>query len=1156
MTQNIFNLYSAQAFSEHPLALWGLDDDFSYLSLISASPIYSLTDAVSASVANPPTEKPQETVGISDIFIEIDSFTGSGSASIIETQSFSVSDTDSQKPTVNINSFIYTYDTNITSLQIGFRYDGDNYYSTYENLDTNSWTRIHHTMDLPDSGDVTPYISIIHPDPEKTYSLYQLSVGQWSEQYNHETQGSVTIPFENISASASLMGSVAGALSASPTIFDVVEVDEYGFSTANYGYYFVENNRMLSTNTKLPMVYGSGDITEVYASSNSIPSIVFPGKGFLHTNGKFSDLTAEFWLKIYPDNTTKKRIFGPLASEDGLYVDKDFITLRIGPYEKSYFINKWYRPMLVSIRYNQSFASVMINGELVIEQNLVPRDVDFPENITYDTDWVGFYSHDDIVKFEVDCLAIYPYIVSDQSAKKKFVYGQGVGQAQEITRKFGSTSVPVDFSFAGYSSNLIYPDMTNWYAGFYSNLDPTSQYLSIPKYQLPEISYLGDDLSAFNVDRRRKTWRSVAARTWYIWLSRIWRQISSSREIEPLFDNFDSQIDRTENFYFQTRPNSAYNNVYGSIVFNSLNILNEPARSILGVFSINQSEIDEKEAGTEISIMHFKNSATGDIFKIIFDDSDNKVKYIYNSTTLKEFEILISDDDTFFIAGIDINNLTDSFARIVKRFFSIPQNIKFNVAGNENNQFPGKIYRININNSFFTRKDMGDYFDSQGFASYSDEAEILESNSILSYIANYTLFFSKTNSSMIMDIASTGYWEDSVPLSYFGSYILNSKGERTGYDLDFLQFNIDYPSSIYSNDNFDDDRNVKIYATLQNYEDAGKISYSNYTITKGLDENRYVDFENIDSDIDATKFNIVDGTIIFAPKSIIDFNNAYLTIHMEIKDPGVGANPVNIQRMALSSLAYDQGSLYPLNSATGNKIYPFTRQGISYITKAKNPYLFYKDATPYLYLTSDSGVQALPYPDIEDTASETFRRGISIPLNQSRVDNYSLYGMHLWAFYNNASTITERQMVFSLSYQDTRYNFYLEPEVGGKRAKLVPYLYDILGEQEATEIVMYQNGIKQEVYINPLSWSLITIRFIEEIDLSNARGQFEIYPGFVVNNITMFEQNIEKKVDDIFESHLGLSNIVSQDSSTLALNFNELNLFSDITWTNFDGKPL
>lgn len=1156
MAQNIFNLYSAQAFSEHPLSLWSLDDDFSYLSLISACPLYSLTDVVSASVANPPTEKPQETVGRSDIFLEIDSFTGSGSASIIRTQTFSVSDTDSQKSTVNINAFIYTYDTNISELQIGFEHDGNTYLSTFENLELDSWTRIHHTMSVPASGTVTPYIRVVHSGANKTYSLYLLSVGQWSEQYNHETTGFVPVSLTSISASSALMGSVSGALSSSPSLFKVFDADEYGFSTDNTGYYFIENNRMLSTNTNLPMVYGSGDITEIHASTYEIPSIAFPGRGFLHTNGKYQDLTAEFWLKIYPSNTTKKRIFGPLASEDGLYVDKDFLTLRLGPYEKSYFINKWYRPMLISIIYRQNFASVLINGELVIEQNLIPRDVEFPETLTYSTDWVGFYGHPDIEKFEVDCLAIYPYVVPDQSAKKKFIYGQGVGPAQEITRKFGSTATPIDFSFAGYPNNLIYPDMTNWFAGFYSNLDPSSQYLALPQYALPEILYTGNDLSAFNVDRRKKTWRSVAARIWAQWTNRIWRQISSSREIEPLFDSFDSQADRTENFYLRIRPNSAYNNVYGSIVFPSLNVLNDPVTSLLGVFSLNQSEVDEKEAGTEISIMHFKNSATGDIFKIIFDDAVNKIKYVYNSTTLKEFTYVPEEDDKYFIVGLDINTITQSFSTVVRRFFSTPQNIRVSVAGNELNQFPGKIYRINFNNGFFTRKDMENYYDAEGFASYSSEATILESNSILSYIANYTLFFAKTNGSMIMDIAAAGYWEDSVPLSYFGSYILNAKGERTGYDLDLLQFNIDYPSSIFVNDDFDIDRNVKTYISLQRYEDVGKIAYANYTITKELDDKRYIDFENIASNIDITKFNVVDGTIIFAPKTIIDFNDAYITIHMEIKDPGVGTNPVKIQRMSMSGLAFDQGSLYGLGTATGNKIYPFTRQGISYITKAKNPYLIYKDATPYLYLTSDSGIQALPYPELEDVSGDTFRRGISIPINQARVDDYNFYGIHAWCFYNLSSTFTETQRVFSISHQDTRYNFYLEPEIGGKRAKLVPYLYDILGEEVATNISMHQNGIKQDVYIYPLSWSLITIEFDEPVDLSSVRGQFEIYPGFVVNNVTTFEQSIEKRVDDIFESHLGLSNIVCEDSATLALNFDELNLFTNISWTTFSGKPL
>jgi hypothetical protein len=82
------------------------------------------------------------------------------------------------------------------------------------------------------------------------------------------------------------------------------------------------------------------------------------------------------------------------------------------------------------------------------------------------------------------------------------------------------------------------------------------------------------------------------------------------------------------------------------------------------------------------------------------------------------------------------------------------------------------------------------------------------------------------------------------------------------------------------------------------------------------------------------------------------------------------------------------------------------------------------------------------------------------------------------------------------------------------------------------------------------------MRFNKPINLSSIIGQFEIYPGILFNNFSIYQQNIEKLVDDIFESHLGLSNIVSDDSSTLSVNFDKVSLFSAIRWTNFEGKPI
>jgi hypothetical protein len=1157
MTQNIFNLYSAEAFSQHPMSLWSLDDDFSYVSLISASPIYNIVGGVSASVSNPPTEKPDETVGIADVFIELNNFVGSASATTIRTQSFTVSNSiDVNKPTVCISTFIYTYDTDVSELEIGFQSGSTIYSTTYENLELNSWKKLNHTMEVPIFGEIFPYVKVTHLETEKTFSFYQFSVGQWSEPFNHETQGIVPTQFSSISASSDLSVSIGGMLSASPFLFETKEADVYGLSEEYKGFYFIENKKMLSSNTKLPMVFGSGDITEIYPSEYGIPSLVFPGRGFLHSNGKYKQITAEFWLKIYSESLTKTRIFGPVSSQDGLYVNKEFLTLRIGPYEKSYFINKWYRPMLIDIAYTENYVSVMINGDTVIEQRLVSRDVEFPTSQMFNNDWIGFYSTENILKFEIDCLAIYPYVVQDQLAKKKFIYGQGVGQADQVTRKFGAVSFPVDFSFSKYSQNIIYPDMTRWTSGFYSNIEAESKFLTLPLYVLPEIKYTSVDPSTFDSDRKRRSWQGIKSRFWEQWRSSYWRQISSTKEIEPLQDNYFFQENLENNFYIKLKPTSSYSNAFGSIVFNSFSVLSNPVKSLIGLFSLNTIEVSEIQNGNESTIMYFKNNSTGDIFKIIYNNSAQQIQYIYNSTIIKHVSFIPQDLDTYFISGLNIEDFKSSYFTIIKQFFSVPENIEFRVGGNEENQFTGKIYRVTFNNEFFTKKDMLSYFNEDGTAQHNNSIVLTTENDLFEYVGNYTLFFKKSNTSLIMDVASSGYWEDSIPLSSLGTYILNANGERKIYDLDFIQFNIDYPTSIFSESNFDLENNLKTYVSLQKYEDVGKVRYGNYSITKELEGKRYIDFENISTNIDITKFNVINETIIFAPKNIVDFNDAYITIHMEIKSQGINTSPIKLQRLSLASLAFDESSLYPLNSSTGQKIYPFTREGGSYINKAKNPFLIYKDSTPYLYLTGDSGIQVLPYEELEDISSEYFRRGMSFPINQNRKEEYTMHGMHMWSFYNKSNIFSERERMFSISYLNTRYDFYLEPEIGGKRAKLVPYLYNPTLDTLADNIVMFQNGIKQEVYVYPLSWSLISLRFTTPIALNSIIGQLEIYSGTVFNNITIFEQDIEKKVDDIFESHLGLSNIVSQDSSTLSVNFDEVTIFDDILFTTFTGKPI
>ena len=1168
MPQNIFNLYSAVAFADHPLGTWPLDDDFSFISLVGASPVWSITNGASASIANPPKEKPQETVGIADIGISTQDFAGSASVMTIKSQPFSSANTDSQKPTVCINTFIYTYDSSISSLEIGFEYGSNTSYSTYTNLTQDSWTRITHTASVSNSTAIYPYIKIYFSNANRTVSLYNFSVGQWSESSNHLTTGSTGTAFQSLSSSATLAEAWGTQFSASPSIYKVYPVDSYGFIESD-GYYIIENNRMLAENSNLPMVYGSGDITNIQASQHSAPSIVFPGNGFLHDNGKYSVLTSEFWLKIAPLSSTPVKIFGPVASDDGIYVDQNFITINVGPYINSYFVGKWQRPMLIHMTYSQDEISLMINGSVVINQKIDIDDIEFPDE---ENDWVAFYSNSSIKIFQIDSFSIYPYAVSPNMAKRKFVYGQGVDNINDIVKKFDGSATSIDFAFSNYSKNIIYPDVVPWTSGFYSNLEPQDKYLGFPDYELPTLQSYGEDLTGFIKNRELRSWQGTLQYTWQYWKAFLWQKISMSREMQLLYDNYQNQVDSTDRVYFTLRPNSSYYNVKSSILFSDANPINDNVKSILGVFSINRAELDTITSVSELNqsdftIMEFKN-ANNDIFKIVGSNITQtsssatfKLKYYINSYQINiALEETISIDssssiynNTYFTAGIDIDKISLYASSRLKNYFKNMNNIQLQVGGTETNQFAGRIYRIIFNNAFFTSNDMNSYFDSNGFAKKNSSCVIANNDEIFDYIGNYTVLFKKANKSIVMDIGSAGYWQNSIPLYQLGSYITKPDGSQQ-FDLDMVQFNINIPTGFTNSDSHDISDIFDAYVTIQRYQDVGTIPYSRYTEVQSLNSERYVDFDNFSKVVlDVRKFKISNNTIIFPPKNVIDFKNTFLTIHIEVKTTGINTNNIQLQNMSLASLAFDNLNLYSVNTANGNKLYPFSRQYITYAPKIKNPFIIYKESTPYLYLTSESGIQVLPYSESDDLS---ITRGVSVPINPNKISGYQIHGFHLWMMYNDSYTFSERKKVFSIFTNSQEIIFYAEPEYGNKRAKIKAYLKTFASETEYTNAVFYQNGIKQVPYIEPLKWSMITVQLDSPITLNNISGSIELYSGAVFNNITIYNSSILDIVDDIFESHLGLSNIVSQDDTTISIDSDALDVFSDVKWTSFVGKPL
>lgn len=1145
MSHQVSNLYAARVFSEHPIALWALDDDFSYISripeaeknilnwdLYNLSQISPFTDPL-----NVPIEE-AETSGATIVSASIALY-GAASANAINT----LLDLDPNKKTISINAFTYDFQGFVNNYQIGFLVSGSTLVSTYDGIGLEQWQKISHTINVP-SGDVDiyPYIKINYDDPgtdtgeEFDVAINGISVGQWSEQFHYQDTGVQTVAIDD----ATLLSILSASSSLSSSAIKCVTADAYGISEIQNGYYIVENNRMLATNNNFPITFGATNITNLkHPLSGDIPSLVFPGYGFLNESGKYKQITSEFWLRTYTSSVTPIRIFGPLTSEDGLYIDKDFITLKVGRYRQSYFVGKWYRPMLIHIRYDVDLVSVLINGDLVIELPVDQLRITLSDT---DKDYLGFYCTSSVYPLDVDTFAIYPYIVQEQIAKKRYIYAQGVESADNIASNFKGDSFNVDFSFANYTTTINYPDMNDWNSGFFNNARATSSFITLPELTSPEIIF------------------------------------SENVDIEDfLDDNFAIQSTASHAF-INLKPNEDYTDIDGSIYFKNLNLLDSPIKSVIAVYE-SPSVLPEEEE----TVLFFTNNFNNNRFYTTI--SDGGVKYYYNESLL--FTHALSASQVFTV-GFDIDQMSNNFASTLGGFFSNPQNLSLRVGGCPLTTCTGKIFDIHFNNRMRTDIDVADYLLDNGIIDPD-----LGPTTFFDYIANYSWHPQRLSDSLILTVGSKGYWEDSIPLSYFGKPVQDISG-NTYYDLDLLQFNIDSPSQITFTDEAEEvephEETVKCYISIQHYDNVGKIPYTNYVNSVEIGANRVLDFDNV-SNYQTTKYEVIDGTVIFPPKEQVDFEDYYITIHLEIQTNGINTNPVRVRRMSLASLAYDETNFYSINSPNGYKLYPFTRYGSTYSYKDKNPFSIYKNSTSYMYMTSDSGLNIMPY-------TTTGIRGITIPINQQLAEEYLLGGIQIWAMYNNKTTIDEPVQMGSVYTSNLGYDAWLIPESNNLRAKLV--LYNRGTTIEASGIVFYQNGnIVDNPYITPLQWSSISIAFDESVVLNNAVGQFEIYEGFLINNIAFYKKSsdilgstvVDKTWQElrsestwgtwynsssiwsvvadklvattftvdgeaIYNTTFGISSTVSSDDTVLSVTSDGVTIISDTIWNEYSAKPV
>ena len=1108
------NLYAEKIFAEHPIGLWSLDDNTDYLSLISEAQrnLTSLWTSPDSTVTSDTSDLNQPFSNSVKNLIEFDDFVGAEKElKFTGPDLISLNQLNFDLATLTTASYFYTESAFLKSISIGFEYtdvsSGENVekITEYSFNIAQKWAFLSHTSIFPKQNtSFRPIIKIKFEGGAPSTDNYQVftngfTVGQCSENFNTTSLGKTVSSFpSNIELSG-----IGGA----------VNLNSYVSGIKN-GYYLVDNNKLTAKNTSIPMVYGSDSITKIIANSDtSKPSLIIPGFGFLNETGKYREYTAEMWIRVnYGENVGASRIFGPIASDDGLYVEDGFITLVIGKHFESHYIGEWYRPMLVQIKLSSNNASLLINGEQVISLNIDMSTISLPTEFSEsdkEQDWLGFYCYNNH-QYEIDCIAIYSYLVSDLVAKKRWVYGQAVVSPETMNSGYGATSAYIDYPFAEYTANYTYPDMGKWAQGTRDNLSVTEKTMSFPKYGLPTV-FLDDYTNEKFTD--------------------------------------DNSLIQDEDFeYFTFRPNEDWNNKKTYAYFDNFSIIKEDIQGIVGVIKFDAA-LDDIQ-----TIFQVHNIDNGDYFKTTLEDDVIKYYFSYNQnvTVLSESASVLAD--TYVPVGFNLTTMINYFGSNLSTFFGNKSKLKIYLGANNSGleNFKGKFFKFHIFSNYNISL-ISDLFELNGFAKTS------KGNDFRAHTSTYSLIPQLKYQKFYLDTASAGYWEDYIPLSYFGSYVNGSRGEKI-YTLDLLQFNIDYPaptslSSTEQQSAWDyeglelayDHTVQRSYSQLDNalftgwadYEDVSQESVKTYYYnTSGSMIKSYISLQYIKSganknlnDFDAENivslgndkvlnisnfsnwqnkiFEVADNTIIYPPVGV-DFNLLAIVVHLDLKIQGTQNKNIKLKKLEIASQAFDHNSAKKIGTRFGVPIYPYKKTGIYYDYRAKNPITIFKESAPYLYLTKKSGIE------VRGSFSPFTNRGVSVPINSSLSNNYKISALQMWLRYGFDKFPYGSVQVFEIQHKNDTIQFFVSAiSQQGDRGKL--FAINKSTGQKVNGLAFYINGVLvKDPVLEAKEWSVVGVSFANSINIDNFLGYINLNGPFIFNNITNYQstalQDIQSKI--------------------------------------------
>ncbi len=914
-------------------------------------------------------------------------------------------------------------------------------------------------------------------------------------------------------------------LDASPTLIKLAAYGSpagvYNGISSNNGYYISPDSTVANVaadNNGTPMVYGASNVTNIYPITN-LPSLIIPGFGFLNDDGKDKAYTLEFWARIRSSTHYPRKIVGPIQSDNGLYVDGPYISLKIEDIVKSHYVGEWERPMLIQIVYSSLSSSVIINGETVISINHDSTNFDLPAKLSDDSpnkldqDWIGFYCYSTVEQIQLDCIAIYAYQMSEVKAKLHFVKAQSLEVPQTKFGGFSELPIVIDYQVSKYSNNYVYPGNGRWQNGIVKNLSTDGKVLYAPEYNLPRL-VLENSTQPFrewcdlnnNLSGQSTTASLTSGKT-----------LNDDVFFRIVPDNADAIADEANNLEAEDFYTGGY------LEFDKLNMLSDPVKLIYGVY-----KLDATPTSNELLFRIINKN--NEYFEAVVNSSNQIVyKFISGSSSLTIDTVTIINTANKFSAGIDIDQLLTAENNIqLSAFFANQAELKvflggspdLNVTATETaKMFRGNIYKFGFGNKDNLNK-IYDLDESSGGGAEFTEGIVRHNSTILpTHFATYTLVAINTYGVFDLDIAIDAYWEDYVPLSVLAKNVVIDSNGTTEYGLDFIQINVDHPRSIASAN-----ATVKTYVE---FADVAVSKISNSQLDKTFSTVPSNGVIAPQSDWLNKKYQFINNTIVYVPTGgFSDFKDLSIAVSMDIKIPGINRNSLKIKKLQLASQAYDYSALpKKIGTKYSRDIIPYTRSNPTTIVyDGINPYTIYKDSTPYLYLDKYSGMQ-LVGSDIGSVFTDTTveKRGIRVPINPTQKEYYKVSVLQLSLMKDTIFTANSNIEIMRIT--DNERVIVIDAQTGADAniAKIRARSSSGTSYSSYTNIRFHINGEKDPGVdgvtttksIRYGQWNMLMLEFDPLLDFGNFAGSIDITGPFVVNNIADYQIDKSREGDAV-----------------------------------------